>query len=153
MQALDTIILESNRGLKKLGADITSAITTLSKFSFVGIFSQESSNTDLQFQGLSLHKKVVYKTNNELLIELFVATKINQGDESLSPKRRHTIVSLTDPEKLEMLGLDEARRNQLYGILHGDIELNCLYVTKLTVGDKNGRASRCWARRASAAYR
>lgn len=132
LRSIDTLILQSNRDLNQLSADISKAIVASSQFSLIGVLSLNYfSDKCINYQGWALSPLMSSKILKSGILPLLLGLKLPLDGHWMSSKGNNLII---DFEKNDNIAQDQSVGKDLeriFEILHKDFGLRSLYVTKL----------------------
>lgn len=132
LRSIDTLILQSNRDLNQLSADISKTIIESSQFSLVGVLSLNYFNDQyLNYQGWSLNPIMASKILRSGILPLLLGLKLPLESKWLSSKSNQLIIDFENPEAFLKVENPDNELSRIFDILHKVFGLRSLYMTKL----------------------
>lgn len=132
LRSIDALILQSNRDLNQLSADISKAIINSSQFSLVGVLSLNYFNDKyLNYQGWALSPLLSSKILKSGILPLLLGLKMPLDSRWISGKGNNIIIDFEKMGSFLKIGDPSKELVRIFEILHEDFGLRSMYVTKL----------------------
>lgn len=129
LRTIDLLILDSTKNLKQLGKEIARSVIDASPYVMAGILSLDHyKDADISMQGFSMqHSSAANQDSTMLLSQLHMPIETDWAKSD----KRNSIIDLSNLNAADELRIFDTNHQSLRTILHDEIGIHHLYITKL----------------------